>query len=97
MSAEPDQEIVANLERADESLGAARALLEAEFFDDATSRAYYAVFYAATAALLSRDVRFKKHVGVIDGINRNFIKTGRLSKDHGRDLSWLFDLRLVGD
>ena len=97
MSGERNREVAANRERAEESLGAARALVEAGFHDDATSRTYYAVFYAATAALLAEGDRFKKHVGVINGVNRRFVKTGRLSPDLGRDLSWLFDLRLVGD
>lgn len=48
-------EVAANLERARESLEAARTLVEAEHFDDATSRAYYATFYAATAALLAEE------------------------------------------
>jgi uncharacterized protein len=97
LSSARNQEIAANRERAAESLAAASALIGAGFYDDAASRAYYAVFYAATAALLEADARFKKHVGVINGVNQLFVKTGRLSTELGRDLSWLFDLRLIGD
>lgn len=97
MTASGNPEVAANLERAKESLEAARTLVEAELFDDATSRAYYATFYAATAALLAQGVRFAKHVGVLNGVNLHFVKAGRLDPELGRELSWLFDLRLVGD
>ena len=36
--------------------GAAELLLEAGFYEDAVSRAYYAVLHAAKAALLARDI-----------------------------------------
>lgn len=90
-------EIDANLSRADESLAAAKSLVESKFYDDGCSRAYYAAFYAATAALLSGGWRFSKHAGVINGVHQHLVKTGRLTTDLGRDLNWLFDLRLVGD
>ena len=61
------------------------------------SRAYYAAFYAATAALLCEELEFSKHSGVIAFIHREFVKTGRLDKRHGKNLNWLFELRGVGD
>ena len=47
-------EIEANLQRAQQSLEAARELASGEYYDFAASRAYYTAFYAATALLLSR-------------------------------------------
>lgn len=91
------QEIVANLERAEESVEAATILLTEGFPDFAASRAYYSVFYASTAALLWQGLEFSKHSGVIAAIHRNFIKTGRLPKNLGKDLNWLFELRNIGD
>jgi len=61
------------------------------------SRAYYAVFYAASALLLSRGFEFSKHSGVIAAIHQKFVKTGELDKQLGKDLNWLFELRGVGD
>lgn len=90
-------EVKANLLRANESLAAARTLVRSGFCDDGCSRAYYAVFYAATAALLVEGARFSKHAGVINGVHRRFVKTGRLAVELGRELSWLHELRLVGD
>ncbi|MDO8684090.1 MAG: HEPN domain-containing protein [Armatimonadota bacterium] len=90
-------EIAANLERAEESLCAARELATAGFHDIAASRAYYAAFYAATAALLGEGLELSKHSGVISSVHQQLVKTGRLDKEHGKHLNWLFELRNVGD
>jgi uncharacterized protein (UPF0332 family) len=60
MSPDYTQEIAANLERAETSLRAAKDLAGSAYFDFAASRAYYAAFYAATAALLWEGVEFSK-------------------------------------
>jgi len=90
-------EIAANLERAEQSIRAAQELTAGGFHDFAASRAYYAAFYAATAALLGQGLDLSKHSGVIAAIHQRFIKTGKLSKDQGKELNWLFELRNVGD
>jgi len=92
-----EAEVQANLERAVASLQAARALLDDGYCDFAASRAYYAAFYAATAALLQRGLAFRRHSGVIASIHQHLVKTGLLQTDLGRDLNWLFELRGVGD
>ena len=46
------EEIKIRLEKAKEKLKAAKYLLNGGFFDDAISRAYYAVFHVAKAILL---------------------------------------------
>jgi len=97
MSEEYAQEIAANLERADQSLAAAMELFAKGYFDFAASRAYYAAFYAATAALLKGGLEFGKHSGVVSTIHQRFVKTGKLTKDQGKNLNWLFELRSVGD
>lgn len=92
-----EAEIAANLERADESIRAAGELLGKGYCDFAASRAYYGAFYAATALLLSEELTFGKHSGVISNIHRQFVKTGRMAKKIGRNLNWLFELRGVAD
>ncbi len=91
------KEIKANLERAIRSLEAAREMSETGFHDFAASRAYYAAFYAATALLLKEGVELAKHSGVIASIHQRFVKSGRLSKEQGKDLNWLFEIRNIGD
>jgi len=91
------EEIAANLERAEASIQAARELTTGGYYDFAASRAYYAAFYAATALLLSEELDFSRHSGVIAAIHQRFVKTGKLDKRYGKDLNWLFELRGVGD
>ena len=92
----PD-EVKANLERAVQSIEAARQLMSGGYFDFAASRAYYAAFYAASAVLLAEGTEVSKHSAVIAFIHQRFVKTGRLSKEQGKTLNWLFELRSVGD
>ena len=90
-------EVAAQLERADTSFKAAKELLEKGYHDIAASRAYYVVFYASSALLLSTGIDPSKHSGVIAAIHREFVKTGKLEKEQGKNLNWLFELRSVGD
>ena len=64
------------LELADENVAAARLLLENGFPAIAASRAYYAMFTAAEAILLSKDLSFSKHSAVISAFGQHFAKTG---------------------
>lgn len=91
------KEITANLERAEQSIQAAKQLALGGYYDFAASRSYYAAFYAATAALLGQGVDLSRHSGVIASIHQRFIKTGKLGKEQGKELNWLFELRNVGD
>lgn len=77
------------MERAEESLKAAKDLARQHYYDITASRAYFVIFYAATALLLSS--------AVISAIHKNFVKTGKLDKQFGKDLNWLFELRSVAD
>ena len=90
-------EVKANIERAEQAVDAARKLASDGYYDFAASRAYYAVFYAASALLLNEGLEFRKHSGVIAVIHQRFIKTGRLEKEFGKNLNWLFELRSIGD
>jgi uncharacterized protein (UPF0332 family) len=90
-------EITANLERAEQSIQAARQLASGGYYDFAASRAYYAAFYAATAVLLNEGLELSKHSAVIASIHQRFVKTGKLDKEQGKALNWLFELRSVGD
>jgi uncharacterized protein (UPF0332 family) len=90
-------EISANLERADTNLQVASELLDMGYYDVSASRAYYAAFYAASALLLNEGIDTSKHSGVIALVHQHFVKGGKLSKEQGRNLNWLFELRSVGD
>lgn len=90
-------EVRTHLERAGKALEAADTLCDAGLFDDAASRAYYAAFHAASAALASRGLTFRKHGAVIGAVHKWFVRTGEVEAETGKWLTWLFELRSVGD
>ena len=90
-------EIKANLERSQNAVDAAQELLAGGYTDFAASRAYYAAFYGATALLLSEELAFGKHSAVLSFIHKEFVRSGKLDQEHGKNLNWLFELRGVGD
>jgi len=85
------------IERAQEDLGAAAHLLQEGHNEIAASRIYYAMFYAAQAALLQRDLEFGKHSAVIARFGKEFAKTGDLDPGHLNALQNAFTLRNEGD
>ena len=85
------------LEQADQKIVVAQKLLDLGYYDDATSRAYYGMFYAAKAALLSVDVDTKTHAGVLNQFSQQFIKTGQIDKSFGRMLALVMQARETSD
>ncbi len=92
---EPD--VADLLVKADRSLAAAEHLCASGFPDFAVGRAYYAMFYAAEALLLSQDLSFSKHSAVVSAFGQHFVKTGILDSSLHRHLLEAFDLRNLGD
>lgn len=80
-----------------DKLDSAEILFKHEKYDDAISRAYYAVFHCAQALLLSIGVKAESHSGVRQLFGFHFIKEGRLDKKFGRYLKSLKDERENGD
>lgn len=70
-----------------ETLNAAEYLLKGGYHNDAVSRAYYAMFYAARALLASRDLHPKGHKGLILQFGLEFVKKGFIEETYGRALS----------
>lgn len=68
------EEIAAYLAKAKESIAAAKLLLSEEHCGFAAARAYYAMFYVAEALLLTKDLTFSKHAGVISALGEHFVK-----------------------
>lgn len=82
---------------AEETLQSARTEYEAGLLHGAINRAYYAVFYVATALLVERGLRFKKHAGVRAALHREVTKTGVLPAEMGALYDRLFADRQRGD
>jgi uncharacterized protein (UPF0332 family) len=91
------EEGTAGLARSRQELAAARLLADHGFAAQAVSRAYYAAFYAAEAALLRlRQVR-SKHAGVIAAVGRVLVAEHGLDPQVGRRLRSLFERRSRAD
>lgn len=61
------------------------------------NRLYYALFYMSNALLIDRGITVKSHAGVIVKISQCFVKTGLLTKEDGRLLTLLQNMRCEGD
>jgi uncharacterized protein (UPF0332 family) len=85
------------IEKAEKKLEVAEKLIKSEDFEDAVSRAYYAVFHMAQALLLTEGQRAETHKGVVTLFGLIFVKTGKFSRDLGRYLANLKDDRESGD
>lgn len=85
------------LEKAEKKLKVAEKLLRSDDYEDAVSRAYYAVFHAAQALLLTEGERAGTHKGIVTLFGLLFVKTGKFKKDLGKYLANLKDERESGD
>ena len=85
------------VEKGVRSLGAAQDLLKGGHCDFAVSRAYYAMFYLAEAALLTHDLAFSRHSAVISAFGRHLVKPGHLPQSLHEALHTAFLERTIGD
>ena len=84
-------------EKAKRSLKAAEVLFKRDDFDFAASRAYYAMFYAAEAALLEIGQTFSKHSGVLSGFYHAFVATKNFPQELHSVLHKAFEDRNQAD
>src|SRR5208283_3868330 len=84
-------------QKAKESFAAAKILYKNGNFFSAVNRLYYAVFYQVTALLLTKGFASSKHSGVMALFNKEFVKTGIITKKSGKFYGRLFELRQEGD
>jgi uncharacterized protein (UPF0332 family) len=85
------------MRRARDELAAAQLLADHGFAAQAVSRAYYAAFYAAEAALQTVGVVRSKHAGVVAAVARVLVRDHGLEPDVGRLLRSLFERRSRAD
>jgi hypothetical protein len=81
--------IIAQIEKSTEKLNAAKVLLKDGFVDDAISRAYYSMFHAASAVLLSAGISVESHSALKNMFGLHFVKTGKIDKKFSRWLNKL--------
>jgi len=91
------KEINSLIEKAKRYLRSAELLLEAGDYESSVSRTYYAMFYSAQAMLLTKNLSFSSHKGVISAFGEQFVKTGIFPREMGRELNKAFEKRQIGD
>jgi uncharacterized protein (UPF0332 family) len=85
------------LAKADEALADAAVLHAGQSLASTTNRCYYAMFYASSAVAIRDGLTLHKHRAVISHIHREYVKSGRVSKESGRALLTAFDRRTQAD
>ena len=93
----PHKEIKLYLDKAKDRIYSAQILLKAGQYNDAISRVYYAFFDAATAALLTKNLRVKTHQGLIILFNKHFVKNNKMPVKIARYLTKAFEARQEAD
>ena len=85
------------LEKSKDKLQVAEELFREKHFEDAVSRAYYSVFHAAQAILLTEGLSASTHQGLVNLFGLHLVKTGKFEKRFGKYLANLKDDRETGD
>ena len=85
------------LERAQEELPTAQENISHRHFRAAVSRAYYAMFYLASAALFSQSVQRSKHSGIESAFAEHLVKTGQIEAEYSRSYQRVRRLREEAD
>lgn len=83
--------------KAQQSLEASHLLLKGGYPDFAIARAYYTMFYLASAFLTTKNLGFSKHSAVISAFGKEFAKTDLLPRKYHQYLKQAQDLRNLGD
>jgi len=91
----PDQEGL--LGKARRNIRSAKMLLADGDCDTAVSRAYFAMFYAAEALLLSKGLAYSKHSAVIAAFGKEFVKPGVLPAEFHAHLREAAEARNISD
>jgi len=99
MTSEPsERQIVATyLEASHEALAVSQYNLEGGYYGTAVNRAYYAVFYAANAALATQGLARGKHSGTISAFRQFFVKPGMIEPEYSDIYGSLMDDRHISD
>lgn len=91
------KEISDLINKAEKFLITAENALNGKDYDSCASRCYYAMFFVAEAALLTKNLTASSHKGVITLFGEHFVKTNIFDRNLGKAINDAYDKRLVGD
>lgn len=72
-------------------------LVKGELWELVANRLYYGAFHAVCALLIHNNLQVGTHKGAVVVLNKEFVKTGKISIEDGRIYSQLQALRERGD
>lgn len=89
-------------QKAERTLTAARLLLDGGNAEGACNRAYYAMYYAAQAALLTAGIAepengYKSHHGLISAFGKHLVLSGQVDQALGRSINKVQHFRQLAD
>ena len=93
----PEREVSLYMEHAGQMLEVAAHNIADGFFGSAINRAYYAIFYAASALLATQGLARSKHSGVIAAFREHFVKPGLIEVEYSDIYGRVMDNRRVSD
>ncbi len=91
------EEIQRHLAQAVECIEDAQVLLDHDRLAAVVTRAYYAMFHAATAALLGEDARRSSHRGLLSVFGERLVKTNRIHREFFEHFREAFERRQQAD
>jgi len=89
--------VMMRMAKAEDALADASILVGRGSCYGAVNRCYYAMFHAASALAIQDNCDFHKHRAVISWFHREYVKTGRLSRELGKAFQQAFDRRCDAD
>jgi uncharacterized protein (UPF0332 family) len=89
--------IKVHMEKAEKALKTAVLISETDDYDGAANRAYYSIFHAENALLLTKDISGNSHKHVHNSISKEFVKPGALPDDMNRRIKEVERIRATGD
>lgn len=95
--ADPKDNYRLYMNNAHEMLNVANENLGSSHYSSACNRAYYAIFYAASALLYSKGFSYGKHSAVIAAFRQHFIKTSEFDKKWSQVYEFIMSSRQVSD
>ncbi len=85
------------LYKSDRALKATKNLLNTDDLEAAQNRLYYSIFYTVSALAQSKGFITSKHGQLIGWFNREFVKTGIITKEKARIYKIAFKYRQESD
>jgi len=92
-----EEKTVKEIARARKALQAANLLLQKQLFEDAVSRAYYAVLHAAKAALAKVGVEPESHRAVRAMFSLHLVRSGKIEKQYATIITAEYEDREISD